>query len=483
MGAALAMVDVEAAVGSRLRDTGLGFECRDLRSDSPDVDWPASLADASAAVVGSDVRDAARLLARIGRVNRDLPVMVLRTAEHREQLVQQLRFVPGVGRHVRICKPEELDKLVEELAAATRRRQSLQALNQGLKAAQRPAPAMSTAAYLDPVLEFAPVGVAVLDPEARIRELNRAAEGLFGWTRGAARQRALAERFQPDDRERLAAMVARCQAGQATVGPEAFELRHPLRNAVAHVQVSVGRIGERTSVHGCAVYIDDVSDLIHSQQALEQARDRLEQKIAERTRALSQVKSHLESRGEELERSNRALTEAKAELEALSIRDPLTGLYNRRYLDTRLREECQRLGRYQSAMALLMIDVDHFKAYNDGLGHVEGDRCLSKVASVIGNSCRRSGEFAVRYGGEEFTVVLPGATADAALQFAEAVRAQIAALEIPHPSGKVVTVSVGVGCASGLQALVNPVLLTSRADTALYQSKRDGRNRVSVQLD
>lgn len=483
MGAALAMVDVEAAVGSRLRAAEAGFECRDLSAQATDTDWPAGLAGAGAAVVGSAVEDTARLLAQIGRINRDLPVMVLRSAERREQLVQQLRFVPGVGRHVRICSTEDLDRLVQELAAATRRQQSLRALSQGLQAANRPAPVTSNAAYLDPVLEYAPVGVAILDAEARIKELNRAAESLFGWTRGAARQRELGERFQSADRERLQAMMQCCQGGQATVGPEAFELRHPLRNTFTHVQVSVGRIGERNSVQACAVYIDDVSDLINSQKALEQARDRLEQKIAQRTRALSEVKSHLEARGEELERSNRALVQAKSELEVLSVRDPLTGLYNRRYLDLRLREECLRMGRYHSTMALLMIDVDHFKAYNDSFGHVEGDRCLSRVAEVLGKVCRRTGEFAARYGGEEFSLVLPGASADAASQLAESIRTQLAALQLTHPSGGLVTVSIGVGCASGLNALVDPVVLISRADTALYQSKHHGRDRVSVQLD
>jgi len=135
--------------------------------------------------------------------------------------------------------------------------------------------------------------------------------------------------------------------------------------------------------------------------------------------------------------------------------------------------------RMKSPIAVLMIDVDHFKSYNDALGHMEGDICLSHVADIISAACRRSGEFAARYGGEEFCVILPGSGVDDALGIANRIVEQFAAYGLPHPTQEHVTVSIGVEVATGPEVPAAAELLR-RADRALYSSKTAGRNRATL---
>ncbi len=137
--------------------------------------------------------------------------------------------------------------------------------------------------------------------------------------------------------------------------------------------------------------------------------------------------------------------------------------------------------RNKSPLSLLMIDVDGFKAFNDALGHQEGDLCLRKVATVIDECVPRTGDTLARYGGEEFAILLPETNVDGAAVFAERIRAAVEGRNIWHPgapSGRL-TVSVGVASASGAEQ-VEPASLVRAADAALYQAKRDGRNLVRL---
>lgn len=168
-----------------------------------------------------------------------------------------------------------------------------------------------------------------------------------------------------------------------------------------------------------------------------------------------------------------------------SIKDALTGLYNRRFLDESLRREILRCQRkesedIESVMAVLMIDVDHFKQFNDKFGHELGDRVLSNVAQTLAQNVRAS-DLVARFGGEEFTVVLPSATPEAALERAEVLREAVANMapisgknELHHS----VKISIGVAClpVDGTTAEE----LIHKADMALYRSKKDGRNRVTL---
>lgn len=177
------------------------------------------------------------------------------------------------------------------------------------------------------------------------------------------------------------------------------------------------------------------------------------------------------------------LHQANQRLEQLAHQDGLTGLANRRHLDTTLAAEFRRAARSGSALSLIMIDVDFFKQYNDLYGHQAGDECLRRIAGVLKERQRRPGDLAARYGGEEMVMLLPETDAAGAMQVAEKIRADIQALDLPHrgnPRG-VVTASAGV-CAMELlppdERTVQDLL--GRADAALYDAKHGGRNQVRL---
>jgi diguanylate cyclase (GGDEF)-like protein len=175
-----------------------------------------------------------------------------------------------------------------------------------------------------------------------------------------------------------------------------------------------------------------------------------------------------------------ALREANEHLSRLSFIDALTGLANRRRMDETLETEWRRAERAQASLAIIMADIDAFKAYNDTLGHPEGDKCLVKVAEVIALAVGRAGDLAARYGGEEFVILMPGADYQSATVFAEGLRAACEACGIPHPAspaGPVVTISLGVAaCKPGSDSSVAELM--AMADAALYRAKQEGRNRV-----
>lgn len=162
--------------------------------------------------------------------------------------------------------------------------------------------------------------------------------------------------------------------------------------------------------------------------------------------------------------------------------DELTGVPNRRSFNHILRREWARAAREARPLGLLMLDIDHFKGYNDRYGHPAGDACLAQVAGVLCRTLSRPGDVVARYGGEEFAVVLPGTDLPGAAAVGEALRAGVEALNLAHAgstaSGRV-TVSLGAACTTPVPDQDEDGLVRS-ADEALYRSKRDGRNRVSA---
>jgi len=168
---------------------------------------------------------------------------------------------------------------------------------------------------------------------------------------------------------------------------------------------------------------------------------------------------------------------AEQELAQLAATDALTGLANRRALDQTLDHEWARAQRSGKALSLLMLDVDHFKAFNDRHGHQLGDEALRVVAGVITENIRRPADLAARYGGEEFAVVLAETEKGGALRIAENIRAAVEQLAPISGDSTPVTISVGVSTWSGAPG-ENLEHLMSRADRALYQAKHSGRNRV-----
>lgn len=170
---------------------------------------------------------------------------------------------------------------------------------------------------------------------------------------------------------------------------------------------------------------------------------------------------------------------ANAELLRLSTTDALTGIANRRSLDSFLEREWRRCLRMKKPLALVMMDIDYFKLFNDKYGHQAGDDCLKKVADQIARAAPRATDLAARYGGEEFTLVLGETDQDGAMWIAERVRQMVAELKVPHyaTSSKFVTISCGVVSVMP-EENVSLEMLVKSADAALYQAKRAGRDRV-----
>ncbi len=169
-------------------------------------------------------------------------------------------------------------------------------------------------------------------------------------------------------------------------------------------------------------------------------------------------------------------------LEKLSALDGLTGIPNRRRLDEAVALEWRRAARDREAVGLLMIDVDHFKKFNDTYGHGAGDDCLRQVATAISGAVRRAGDLVARYGGEEFAVILPATDSAGCRVVADTILAAVAALDIPHAtSGVGDSVTVSVGGASRVPQPGDPCsALFELADGCLYESKKSGRNRVTI---
>lgn len=198
------------------------------------------------------------------------------------------------------------------------------------------------------------------------------------------------------------------------------------------------------------------------------------------TRDVSEQKRHrmeLQQANEKLTRQLEEIQELQSRLQEQAIRDALTGLYNRRYLDETLPRELSRAKRDGYPLALIMVDIDHFKQVNDTYGHAAGDEVIRSLGTILRQGARE-GDIACRYGGEEFVIALPRMTVAAALERAQRWRAQVQAIQVRHGDFDICfTISAGV---SGYpDHAADPENLIEYADLALYKSKTNGRNRVT----
>ncbi len=212
--------------------------------------------------------------------------------------------------------------------------------------------------------------------------------------------------------------------------------------------------GIRENEHSAGLLRKTIEKLRHSEQELLLARDASEA-------------------------SNKALAVLNQTLETMALHDGLTGLANRRHFDMSLALEFGRARRSWTSLALILIDVDHFKRFNDLYGHPAGDACLRRIGEALLSFTKRSGEIACRYGGEEMAILLPGVDADQAVDTAERIAQAVRDLEIAHagsPAGRV-TISVGVTALAVLHTS-DAAALVAQADLALYAAKADGRDRV-----
>ncbi len=208
------------------------------------------------------------------------------------------------------------------------------------------------------------------------------------------------------------------------------------------------------------------------QKTLQAQNDRLRQEITDRLQAEAS-----------LERANQELQRYAKELERLTLTDDLTLLANRRCFDQQLQQEWQRLAREQGAIALILCDIDNFKAYNDTYGHLAGDACLKQVAQAIQATARRPADLVARYGGEEFAIILPNTDHHGAMRVAEAIQVAIRSLQIPHSQssvGQYVTVSVGIFSTIPTPGS-SPEFLVSVTDHLLYNAKNQGKDRIECQ--
>ena len=208
----------------------------------------------------------------------------------------------------------------------------------------------------------------------------------------------------------------------------------------------------------------------------------LEGKVQDLTLSLYQIESRLTDEINQYRQAQMAFQKVKQELEILATIDSLTQIPNRHCFDQYINQEWSRSIREQAPISLLICDVDYFKNYNDAYGHQAGDDCLRAIAQTLKNEVKRPADLVARYGGDEFTVILPNTNLFGAVKIAEKMLLDVARLQISHPSSdnsQLVTLSIGVASQIPVRGQSVETLI-SQADQALYQAKRDGKNRLVV---
>jgi len=203
------------------------------------------------------------------------------------------------------------------------------------------------------------------------------------------------------------------------------------------------------------------------------ARKAQERALEIQKRATEMLEQRVLERTVDLEKANK-------KLEALSNTDGLTGIKNRRYFNEIYPREFRRAMRDKTPIAVLLMDIDHFKRFNDNHGHIAGDECLKMVAVIIEDEIKRIGDMSFRYGGEEFALLLPNTQIQGAALVAEKIRHRIETANLVYEARKLsTTISIGLACSIPEKGMSENEMFTN-ADKALYQSKQDGRNRVTL---
>ncbi|MDC0833824.1 diguanylate cyclase/phosphodiesterase (GGDEF & EAL domains) with PAS/PAC sensor(s) [Geitlerinema sp. FC II] len=224
----------------------------------------------------------------------------------------------------------------------------------------------------------------------------------------------------------------------------------------------------------------ELTELHQELTALKLEKADLEIMLENITEHADAIESELRARNKEIVSLNHQLALANKELEQLANLDGLTEIANRRHFDETLDREWRRMSRQQQPLSLILGDIDFFKRYNDTYGHQAGDWCLKQVAAAFVRAAKRPSDLVARYGGEEIAVVLPNTDCKGGLQVASEIRSHLQAMKIEHggsPIDKYVTLSLGIATIVPTPTLPE-TLLVNQADTALYQAKKDGRNRT-----
>lgn len=258
----------------------------------------------------------------------------------------------------------------------------------------------------------------------------------------------------PEDRDAAAAMAERVIAGEAEVFEATYRLRH--RDGSWRWFLSRGRIATRRSDGRPERLLATTIDVHHQKET--------EARLTEAMTESAEI--------------SRRLAALNSQLTELSDRDALTGLSNRRAFEREWPLLVERATERGEALSLVMIDVDFFKQFNDRMGHLAGDQCLRRVATLLARAASRS-DLVSRYGGEEFSVLLAGAGAAEAGLYADRVMEAVERLAEPHPASPFARLTISIGLAT-LGPGEAAERLLQRADDALYEAKRGGRNRIGV---
>jgi diguanylate cyclase (GGDEF)-like protein/PAS domain S-box-containing protein len=304
---------------------------------------------------------------------------------------------------------------------------------------------------LEALYAAAPVALGLVDREGRFVNANHALARLLGLDGIAIGGQPVAD-YLPPERLNVPSAFIRLEAGET----------------VTDLELTLGDRNYQIAIQ--AVQDHDIDQLIGMTLAITDVTEqhRLRHALAE---------------------TNRQMAIANARLSELAGTDHLTGLPNRRRFDETLLAEVSRSTRDCAPVSLMLLDIDHFKLYNDHYGHQQGDECLRTLAQLLRSCVFRSGDLACRYGGEEFAVILPNADGKAAQAVAERLRHRLHAADMTHalsPTRRVTT-SIGIATLLGTQMFAadagvgeTAALLVACADRRLYASKRSGRNRVSI---
>lgn len=354
----------------------------------------------------------------------------------------------AAGRVERLPAPAELYQAQEALSQASAgQRIAQQALN------------LSEGRFRA-AFEHAAIGMLLTDVRGRVLRHNAAFAALIGAGAGDVQRRDAVALFHEDDQAGLRDALTRLAAASESATTVECRLRHRDGRAV-WVTTSLGALpgaGAETVVW----QVQDIGERKAYEQTLRETRDALEQRVTERTR--------------DLQEANRRLERANRHLRRMARDDALTGISNRRHLTAELRRARAAAARYGDGLAVLMVDIDHFKRINDNEGHQVGDQVLISVADAL-RRCLRASDTLGRYGGDELCAVLPHADAEAALAAAEKLRATVHELAFRGRGPRPVCITCSVGVAVLAEGERVEALL-SRADDALYRAKRAGRDRV-----
>ena len=326
--------------------------------------------------------------------------------------------------------------------------------------------------YLENLLLEMGEGVLVLDNNKKIRFVNRSLLEMLGYSEREINNIDLLKLFTPSDREKVLKILEECLKGKNKCKGRTSIVSKDGREIPVLCSIRLLKIDEKETNY--LLVFTDLTEIAKREKELEDALEEIKTLNEELNKRSQQLEIALASLDMKLFETERA----KEEAERLAITDPLTSLFNRRFLEEKLSNELIRAKAYNNYLSIVMADIDHFKRINDTYGHKVGDEVLKALALIL-KANTRGNDTVARYGGEEFVIILSNVSKYDAYRIAERIRLEVEDTsfeEIGVPEK--ITVSFGISCfpEDGEDAID----LLKKADQALYQAKSQGRNRVVV---